>query len=514
MRSSTETWREAFTDAGHLMAFRWRTVRRRGAVLVGLLVVLALTWVFATAPAGFRNLRNADFADLFDQLTQALSGNLGIGLAAFVVLGIASSMGGGGGRELLSRSEGAIHPIGPVTEHIAALVLSPLNLAWMVQAWGLLAASALLAPTGRLGGGVAVVLAWVVAASAVAQAIGWAVEGVRRTPHGVVLVRVGTGAFALVVLVLHLTGTLLPLVGALPTTAVAEAMYTDAWPLVVLLLLVLAVVAGWAGAWPARWALGMPPREELKVESGVHEARHLPTPRWLSPDLALLVRLDRGSVWRSVGMRRGLLVLGIGPGLIALLSAMSWNSIILLPGLAASGATLLFGVNAWCLDGKGMVWRSTLPIAPGTVFTARTLIVLECILATSTVTLVLATVRAGLPGLVMGLAVVACWLVVSLQVLATSMWWSVRSPYGVDLTSPRATPAPHAVMAGYSGRLALSTTLTGLWFSAVGALFWWWLPIVSVVPFLLWSGLRLRRARRTWLDAPERARIALTVAAV
>jgi hypothetical protein len=213
-------------------------------------------------------------------------------------------------------------------------------------------------------------------------------------------------------------------------------------------------------------------------------------------------------------MRRGLLVLGIGPGAIALMTSMSWNSIVLLPGLAASGAALLFGVNAWCLDGKGMVWRSTLPVSPGTVFTARTLIVLECILATSAITLVMAMVRAGLPSLIMGLAVLACWVVVSLQVLATAMWWSVRSPYGVDLTSPRATPAPHAVMAGYSGRMALSTTLTGLWFSAVGALFWWWLPLVSAVPFVLWSGLRLRRARRVWLDAPERARITLAVAAV
>ena len=514
MHSSTETWREAFTDAGHLMAFRWRTVRRRGAVAVGLLVVLGLTWVFATSPAGLRDVRNADLAGLFDQMTAALDGNLGLGLAAFVLLGVASSMGGGGGRELLSRSEGSIHPIGPKTEHIAALVLSPLNLAWMIQTWGLLAASAMVAPAGRLGAGAAVVVAWVVAASALGQGIGWAIEGVRRTPHGVVAVRVASGAFALFVLVLHLTGNLLPVARALPTTEVAEAMYGDRWPLLVVLLLGAAVVAGWLGAWPARWALGMPPREELKVESGVHEARHLPEPRWLPPDLALLLRLDRGSVWRSVGMRRGLLVLGIGPGAIALMTSMSWNSIVLLPGLAASGAALLFGVNAWCLDGKGMVWRSTLPVSPGTVFTARTLIVLECILATSAITLVMAMVRAGLPSLIMGLAVLACWVVVSLQVLATAMWWSVRSPYGVDLTSPRATPAPHAVMAGYSGRMALSTTLTGLWFSAVGALFWWWLPLVSAVPFVLWSGLRLRRARRVWLDAPERARITLAVAAV
>ena len=42
---------------------------------------------------------------------------------------------------------------------------------------------------------------------------------------------------------------------------------------------------------------------------------------------------------------------------------------MLLPGLTASGAALLFGVNAWCLDGKGMVWRETLPVSARDVFT-------------------------------------------------------------------------------------------------------------------------------------------------
>ena len=39
------------------------------------------------------------------------------------------------------------------------------------------------------------------------------------------------------------------------------------------------------------------------------------------PHHALLRRRDRDSVWRSVGMRRGLMVLGLGPGLVALVEA-------------------------------------------------------------------------------------------------------------------------------------------------------------------------------------------------
>jgi hypothetical protein len=268
------------------------------------------------------------------------------------------------------------------------------------------------------------------------------------------------------------------------------------------------------GARPAAWALGLPPREELRVQSGVHEARHAPEPRWGSPDRALLRRLDRDSVWRSVGMRRGLMVLGLGPGLVALVAGLEWSSVMVLPGLTASGAALLFGVNAWCLDGKGMVWRETLPVSSADVFDVRTLVVAECMAVVSGVTVVLALLRNGLPPLVVGVAVLSCWLVVVVQVLAIVMTWSVRSPYGVDLSSPRATPAPHAAMAGYAGRLSLVTTLTALLFTGLSAVPWAWVPAVAALPFLAWSTRRLVRARRRWLVGDERARVVLTVAAV
>ena len=63
---------------------------------------------------------------------------------------------------------------------------------------------------------------------------------------------------------------------------------------------------------------------------------------------------------------------------------------MLLPGLTASGAALLFGVNAWCLDGKGMVWRETLPVSAADVFDVRALVVAECMAMVSGVTVVLA----------------------------------------------------------------------------------------------------------------------------
>jgi hypothetical protein len=94
------------------------------------------------------------------------------------------------------------------------------------------------------------------------------------------------------------------------------------------------------------------------------------------------------------------------------------------------------------------------------------------------------------------------------------MTWSIRSPYSVDLSSPRATPAPHSAMAGYAGRLSLVTTLTGMLFTGVAALPWAWLPVLVALPFVAWSTSRLVRARRRWLLGDERARVVLTVAAV
>jgi hypothetical protein len=510
--SSTERWADALRDSGHLIAFRARTVRRRRGPVLGLVVVLVLTTGFALGPAGFEpdGLDSPAAGRAFD----AVQGNLGAALVGFLLLSISAAMGSGGGRELLSRSEAAVHPISPVTEHLGALALAPLNLGWLVQMWGLMAITALVAEPGRLLGAQLVVLAWVLAATAVGQAAGWAVEGVRRLPRGVVVVRVSLGAVVLTLVGLQVAGLLAPLVRSLPTTWIAETMLSSDWPLTVLVLLALALAAVVLGARPARWALGQQPREELRVQSGVHEARPAPEPRWGSPERALLRRLDRGSVWRSVGMRRGLMVLAFGPGLIALLAGLEWSSVMLLPGLTASGAALLFGVNAWCLDGKGMIWRETLPVSDRDVFDVRALVVTECMVVVSGVPILAALLRNGLPPLVVGVSVLVCWVVVLVQVLAIVMTWSMRSPYSVDLASPRATPAPHGAMAGYAGRLSLVTTLTAMFFTGMSALPLAWIPVVVAMPFLAWSAARLVRARRRWLVPAERARVVLTVAAV
>jgi hypothetical protein len=228
----------------------------------------------------------------------------------------------------------------------------------------------------------------------------------------------------------------------------------------------------------------------------------------------MLRRLDRASVWRSVPMRRGLVVLTLGPGLVALAGGMPWASVTVLPALVASGGALLFGVNTWCLDGRGLLWRESLPAAPSTVFDARALTLAEWVSLSAAMTVLVASVRAGIPSPGEAVAVVSVWLVVTTQVVAVAMSWSGRRPFAADMRTARATPAPPVVMVGYSARLAASTTLTALLLSypaQVPGLEW--ITPVLAAPMLVWSLARLARARRRWARPAERARVVMTVAA-
>lgn len=506
MRSWTDSWLAAAADLGHLMRFRHQSVRRPRVAALALVSIVAVTVFLAVAPAWWAGGMPPDRLRQIEDLLPA-------GLAGFLLLGIGSSMGGGGGRELLPRDQAAIHPIGSITEHLGALALAPLNLAWLLQAWTLFAATALVVGRQGLLGAQVVVLCWLLLATALAQIVGWSVEGVRRTRHGVVIVRATIITMGLLLLAGQVAGQLDDLAVALPTAALAESLGHHSWPLVAVLLALLLVVAVAAGGTPARWALRLPPREELRVESGVHEARPTPVARFLGEELALLRRLDRGSVWRSVGMRRGLIVLALGPAVVAVGGGLPWDTVVILPGLGASGAALLYGVNAWCLDGRGMLWRESLPVSPARIFDARALVTAECLAVVSAVPVLVGSIRNGLPTQQVAIALTVCWLVAVVQVLAISMSWSVRRPYAVDLRSPRATPAPHAAMFGYALKLSLVTTLTGILFVGAAGVDVWWLPLALGTPFLLWSSVRLLRARRRWLLAPARAEIALTVAA-
>ncbi|MFT4286303.1 hypothetical protein [Nocardioides sp.] len=495
-----ELW--AVQDVGHLLRFRAGTVRRR-RLWLALAIFGAITLAAVLIPAFIPGAGDSDHA--LDALILQPSA-----YAGFLLLALGSAIASGGGRELVSREQLVGYPVSPTTDHLGALLLAPLNIAWMLQSW-------LLLGSGSYGTGPRLFLPlaigtalWILAATALGQVIAWTMEGVRRLPYGVLVVRAVGGLLLAAAAALQLTGHLAGFLDSLPTTWIVAGLVSDfgpRWLLTIAVLVALFVGAVVLGAVPAHLAARRQPRDELRVESGRYRARPLSR-----TDLGALLRLDRGSVWRSVPMRRGLAVLAIGPGLVSLAGALPWSQMTILPGLVASGGALLFGVNAWCLDVRGVLWRESLPVAPGLVFAARAWVLFEFLLVAALVTLLLAAMRAGTPTAAEVAALACTLVVVVLQVVSTALRWSSRNPYPVDLRSARATPAPPVAMVGYSAKLALTTTLTSLVFSGLSHVPAWPLSIMAAAPFVGWSLLRLMQARDGWVEPVSRARVVMTVA--
>ncbi|MET3962050.1 hypothetical protein ABIE44_001984 [Marmoricola sp. OAE513] len=432
---------------------------------------------------------------------------------SFAVLAALAAIGSGGGREVVPRDQLVAFPVSAVTEHLGALLLAPLNIAWLLQAWTLLGTTSYVLGPDNLLLSTLPVLVWIVVATAIGQLVGWTFEGIRRGVHGIATARAlvalaGGGLGALV-----LTDRLTSLLDHSPTVRIyllagrASGGDWGAWTFGMLALLALGAGVVLAGLVPARWALLRPMREEVRLESGHRRALANPT-----SDLVAMVRIDRASIWRAVPLRRGLLVLGLMPGAVALAGALEWHLVTILPGLVASGGALLFGVNAWCLDGRGALWRDSLPADPRIAFAAKVVVLFEVLVVAAALTIVLAGVRAGVPTSSELAAVLAATVVVSAQVVASALHWSVASPYAVDLRSARATPAPPVVMASYSSRLALRTTLVGLVFSLSALSPDWRLPLLLAVPFGCWSAYRLLGTARAWAVPETRSRVIAVVA--
>ncbi len=433
----------------------------------------------------------------------------------FLVLAVVSAAASGGGREIVPREQAVAWPVSSMTDHFGALLLAPLNIAWLLQAWTLLGTTAYVA--GRpatLWATELPVLLYLVLATALGAVVAWLLEWVRRGPHGVRrrpqpprrAVRVPGRAGP------HPPPDRRPrpepdrvglrdraqrLGPELGPVARRQRRAARTRPSGLVLL----------GALPARLAAGRAPREEHRLESGIYE----PRPDALG-DLRALVRVDRVGIWRSLPLRRGLVVLALMPGLIAFGGQLGWDRLTILPGLVASGAALLFGVNTWCLDGRGALWRESLPVAPALAFGSRVWVLTEVLLGAALVTVLLSTLRAGIPTVPELVALFFATLVVAAQVVSASMRWSVRRPFSVDMRSARATPAPPVVMVGYSTRLALGTTFVGLMFSGLGETDQWHLTALIGLLMVLVSGYRVARTASRWEDPATRARVVVTVA--
>ncbi len=508
--STALSWTElraARGDLGALLAFRRSGVtaagRRRLRIVAAAVVLLTVAIVVGPAYLGgdFPRPRSGQILALLPSAC-----------LAFLALAVFTAAASAGGREVIPRDQAVAFPVSTTTDHLGALLLAPLNIAWLMQAWMLLGMTSYALGPDKLWAYEVPLLLWILTATALAQVAGWLAEGVRRGPYGIAVFRsvvvLLAGGLATLIVVGHLAAVL----DASPTNRIlvvvlaAQAGHWWTWSLGVAVLVLLGLAAVVVGTLPARWALHRPMREELRLEAGRYPARA--TAR---SDFAMVLRLDRAAVWRSVPLRRGMTVLALMPGAVALAGDLEWRMLTVLPGLVASGGALLFGVNTWCLDGRGALWRDSLPVAPRVVFWARTLVLMEVLLCSAVATLVLAALRAGRPSAAEAVAVLCSTLVVSLQVVSASMRWSNTRPFAVDLRSARATPAPPVVMAGYSARLAMVTTVTGLIFSGLAQVDDVRYALCAGVLLLAWSGWRLRSSARLWEDRDQRCRVVATV---
>ncbi len=207
--------RSSRRDLAHLLQFRRSGLTaggRRRLRAVGLVVVV-LTVTAAVAPAylggAFPRPKSGSILALLP------TASLG-----FLLLAIFTAVASAGGREVVPRDQAVAFPVSTTTDHLGALLLAPLNIAWIIQAWMLLGmTSYALGPT-RMWAYEIPLLLWIAAATALAQLVGWFAEGVRRGRHGIAIFRVLVVVLAAGIGALVVTGTLSRVLDHSPTARI------------------------------------------------------------------------------------------------------------------------------------------------------------------------------------------------------------------------------------------------------------------------------------------------------
>ncbi len=502
--------RRTLEDLRALIAFRDASIRGRArlAVRAGIVAMLLLTVAAVVFPAYADTAGSATAED--DWL-----GSLPTLLATFMVLAATASVISGGGRELIARENAVAYPVGPATDHLGALLMAPLNIAWLLQCWALLGITTYVTGPSGLVSATPLLVAWIILSTAIGQLAGWSIEVVRRRPHGVLISRVLLASLGLLLTLVIASGWSGLIVGP-AELVVDQAIEPGAgWLPCFLILLLLSAIAIVAGVIPARAALNRPPHEEHRLESSHYEPRPVVTgPSGRLGDLRVMLRVDRASVFRSIPLRRGLMMLTLFPVVGGLAYQVDWPDLMLFPGLVASGVVLLFGINAWSLDAHGILWRESMPVSPRLAIVARVLLLLQLTAISVTIGIIPAAVNTGAATKSEVVALLCALLVGPLQVVGAAIRWSLVNPYAVDLLSARAVPAPPIVMVGYSTRLALVTTFTGLLYGGLSQVSnQQWPTYMFTAIFLTWSGARLWLTLRRWDNAQVRARVVAAVAA-
>ncbi len=495
------------SQLGTLVSLRWHMVRSFGvrSLLAGLLVLLVLLAVSAhTSGVRAHHLLVVDISVPF-----------AAAYAGFVLLAVLTPLTAGGGTEIFPGSQLVSFPLAPRAQFLASLLLAPLNLAWVAQALTLtMLTGYLVAGTPHPALAQTVTWTYLVAVTTIGQAVAWWVVGIRATRRGRVTVWVTAAllvAFAAHALRTYGSDALvnLPTSTVAVATIYASGMRWRQWLEPVGTLVLLAALAVWLGGHACAWAMRRPSDRTSRRDAKQHTRRPA-----RSSVLAELVGVDLASVWRSVPLRRGMLVLTVLPGVFAALARLHWYQMVLLPGLVIAGAGLLFGVNAFALDGSGGVWIASLPVDPRSTYLSKVLVVLGTCLGSAAVTVAAAllTVR-GAPTPANVVALGGGLLAESLLVTAVCLHWSIHRPHRADLRDTRDTPAPPGSMALYAAALAVRTTLLGLLLVAVAMTLGPVQTALFVLAVTLWALRSLLVSRRAWLDEGVRSRVLAVVAA-
>jgi hypothetical protein len=180
--------------------------RRRRHVGVALLTIPALA-VVAGAVGPFLPAEGGENVRI-------LLPTLWLGFAATTTIAAAT----GGGRVLLPPDQRAPFPVSPAADHLGTVLLAPLNVAWLVQALGLvLAASWATGPRPAALAAVQVAtLVWIVTVTVAGQAFGELVELVRTVRGGAWALRGLTVAVLVAVALVTATGRLVDALDASP----------------------------------------------------------------------------------------------------------------------------------------------------------------------------------------------------------------------------------------------------------------------------------------------------------
>ena len=435
-------------------------------------------------------------------------------LLGFALSAVISPLAAGGGNQLFPPEQLAAFPIRPSTHFRSSLLLTPINLAWLLQVVALGAATAFV-----LGSGARLILALAVTGTYIAfvtvagQATAWLIVGVRQSRAGRATLLAMAAVLMAGVVALLAGDRLIDVLDRSPTTVVVTAMANAhggdllSW-LPHLVALALATCAVYlAGVRACAWTLRTP-----SVASGSHDARTVRRRPRAMTQLGQMLAVDRSNVWRSTSLRRGLYVLGLLPGAVAALVGIRWVDLPMLPALVAAGAGMLFGVNAFCLDASGALWLASLPVSARLTFVVRSLTILEVGLVTVVIATAAGSLRAEGPAdLTAIIATMCCGAAALAWVTSTCMRLSITRPHRAELRDARDTPAPPGAMAVYSVRLAVGTTSIGMAFLLVARIDDPVLPILLAICIVLWSARSLLVSHRLWQNAGIRARVVATV---